>query len=179
MNVSPVKYADVPFGTPPVSMPGSRPHRESYVDKTVLADAALITLFHNAEQAATAAFAEVKGDLNITLIQSLILQAIAHEPGSQWAISQITGVDRSTLSDVVRRLEKSGLVTRERDEEDARRIICCVTERGREVAKAAAVASQSAGDKLLEPIPANKRNGFLRDLRAFVLGQEDSAGSQA
>ncbi len=87
----------------------------------------LLTLLHNAEQAATAAFAQVKGELNITLIQALILQTISHERGSQGAIVQTTGVDRSTLSDVVRRLEQNGLLTRERDEEDARRIICCIT----------------------------------------------------
>jgi DNA-binding MarR family transcriptional regulator len=144
-----------------------------------VADVRLITLFHNAEQAATAAFAQVKDDLNITLIQALILQSISHEPSSQWAIVQTTGVDRSTLSDVVRRLEKSGLVTRERDEEDARRMICSITEKGRELATGAALTLQSAIDKLLAPIPANKRNVFLSDLRAFVLGPEESTGSQA
>ncbi len=79
--------------------------------------------------------------LNITLIQPPILQTISHERGSQGAIVQTTGVDRSTLSDVVRRLEQNGLLTRERDEEDARRIICCITGKGHEVAKEAGVAS--------------------------------------
>ncbi len=51
-------------------------------------------------------------------------------------------------------------------------------EKGHEVAKEAGVASRLAADKLLEAIPTDKRNVFLSDLRAFVLGVEQSMGSQ-
>ena len=140
------------------------------MNQKVIADAALLTLLHNAEQAATAAFTEVKGDLQLTPAQALVLQALLQERDSQWTITQLTGVDKSTLSDIILRLEKRGLVTRERSINDARRIICRITLEGRDAAKDAAVVAQSALERLLEPIPSNKRSAFLNDLRAFVLG---------
>ncbi len=41
-----------------------------------------------------------------------------------------------------------------------------------------ALRPRLAADKLLEAIPTDKRNVFLSDLRAFVLGVEQSMGSQ-
>jgi DNA-binding MarR family transcriptional regulator len=151
----------------------------SCVDQTVLADAALITLLHNAEQAATAAFAEVKGNLQLTLAQTLVLLTLLEERDSQWTITQLTGVDRSTLSDIIRRLEKSGLVIRERSKDDARRILCRITPKGRDAAKEAAIVARSALERLLKPIPTIKRNAFLNDLQSFVLGQAKIIGMPA
>jgi MarR family transcriptional regulator, lower aerobic nicotinate degradation pathway regulator len=142
-----------------------------------VAEADLLALLHNAEQAATAAFAQFKGELNVTLSQALILQAISQEPRSQQAIVRITGVDRSTLSDVVRRLEQCDLISREPDEEDSRRVICHITENGRAVAKKAVAVSRTAVDRLLQPIPAAQRSRFLSNLRAFVLAFQASKGS--
>jgi MarR family len=69
-------------------------------------------LLHRAEQLASERFAHLVGD-TITLRQFAVLAAIAEAPGlSQSDLVRATGVDRSTLADMMNRMEKRGWVAR-------------------------------------------------------------------
>lgn len=83
----------------------------------------------HALQAYTAELAEALPDL--TDSQYMVLDALTrHAPCSQTAIVAVTGIDRSTLADIVGRLERKGLVARKRTKEDQRSYAVKLTEAG-------------------------------------------------
>lgn len=95
------------------------------------------TSIYKAHQAYSAAYeAELKvAGLNITPQQATVLCAIAGlETPSQTNLVDVTGVDRSTMADVVRRLSSKGMLTRKRTRSDARRYAVSLTPLGQRVA---------------------------------------------
>jgi DNA-binding MarR family transcriptional regulator len=77
-------------------------------------------------------------DDGLTLTQASILRAIrdSKEPPSQTDIVTATGIDRSTLADVMRRLIATKLATRKRDKNDARAYVVEITAEGARQLKA-------------------------------------------
>ena len=91
----------------------------------------LIHLLHRASQVAESIFDEEAKHLKLTPRQYIVLDAIAaHEGTSQTGIVDRTGIDRSTLADIVRRLQKEGLLARKRTKEDARAYAVKLTVQG-------------------------------------------------
>ena len=65
----------------------------------------LLHRLHRASQIATERFSSELGDAGLTPRQIIVLAAIAADEGaSQTTIVEATGVDRSTLADIVKRL---------------------------------------------------------------------------
>ncbi len=91
----------------------------------------LVSTIHRAYQIAASEVSEkVEG---ISHTQAMVLLAIAENPGtSQTKLVEATGVDRSTLADVVRRLLVRRLVARKRTKEDARAYAVTLTDAGAE-----------------------------------------------
>src|SRR5215510_8853476 len=88
-----------------------------------------IHLLHRASQAVEDAFASEVDIEGLTPRQLAVLTTIAqHEGLSQTGIVDRTGIDRSTLADIVRRLQKKGLLQRRRTKEDARAYAVKLTE---------------------------------------------------
>lgn len=70
---------------------------------------------------------------DITPRQYVVLRAILNHTGGEPCQRQIclaTGVDRSTLTDILRRLEAAGLITRTRQQSDQRRVTTALTPAG-------------------------------------------------
>ena len=66
-------------------------------------------------------YARETGNKDLTRQQYLVLAALEQHDGvSQTALVDATGIDRSTLAEMVRRLLARGLLTRKRTDEDAR-----------------------------------------------------------
>lgn len=114
-----------------------------------------------ADEAWTAA-AAAAGVENATPRQAVLLAAIADHPGStQTRLVELTGIDRSTLADMIRLLIKRGLVARRRTKEDARAYDVKLTTAGAEhlatlraVAQRAVTALDGVGiDRLAVPLP--------------------------
>lgn len=96
----------------------------------------IIRTIHNLAQAMDAAFKiefEAVG-CKTTPRQYEVLRAIneCDEP-SQTQIVAVTGIDRSTLADILLKLEGRELITRRRKKEDARANILTTTLAGREI----------------------------------------------
>lgn len=71
----------------------------------------LLHLLHRAGQAADELFADGMSDSDLTPRQFAVLVALGQEKGtSQTGIVGVTGIDRSTLAEIVRRLVARGLV---------------------------------------------------------------------
>jgi DNA-binding MarR family transcriptional regulator len=110
-------------------------------------------------------FARESGDKSLTKQQYLVLYALEHHEGvSQTALVDATGIDRSTLAEMVRRMLQRGLLTRKRTEEDARANAVAITPLGRRTLKAARLADERAERALLEPLPPTDRSRFVKYL---------------
>ncbi len=95
---------------------------------------------------------------------------MAREEGlSQTELVTRTGIDRSTLADVIRRLVQRGWLQRRRTSSDARAYAIRLTEEGREILKNAEPAAQRVDEKVLSGLSGEERDRFMRDLNTIVL----------
>jgi DNA-binding MarR family transcriptional regulator len=118
-------------------------------------------LLRRAEQFASEAFSHKK----VTLRQSEVLAAIAEgESRSQSDLVRSTGIDRSTLADIVKRLEKNGLISRTVAEGDGRARTVVLTRLGAETLEAVRPELQKVDDALLNVLPKGKRGAFVKIL---------------
>ena len=97
-----------------------------------------IHLLHRAGQCAGDIFhAEMKVD-GLTPRQLAVLVTVAQNEGlSQTGLVERTGIDRSTLADIVRRMQRKGLLQRRRTKEDARAYAVKLTDEGRKALRTA------------------------------------------
>ena len=132
-------------------------------------DKSPIHLLHRAGQCAGDAFAFEMGESDLTPRQYAILMAVSMNEGlSRTDLVELTGVDRSTLADIVRRMLKKGLLQRRRTKEDARAYAVRLTDDGWQVLKAAEPTVKRVDDRLLAALPTRQREQFLADLAAIV-----------
>jgi DNA-binding MarR family transcriptional regulator len=93
-------------------------------------------LLHRAGQVADMVSVDAIEALAITPRQLMALRSIrARGMSDQTAIVQDTGIDRSTIAAICKRLEGRGLITRERSMHDARVLECRVTPKGAKLRK--------------------------------------------
>ena len=91
-----------------------------------------IHLLHRAGQCAGDIFHAEMKDGDLTPRQLAVLLTVAHDEGlSQTGLVEYTGIDRSTLADIVRRLQTKGLLKRRRTKADARAYAVKLTDEGR------------------------------------------------
>jgi DNA-binding MarR family transcriptional regulator len=128
-----------------------------------------IHLLHRAGQCAGDIFhAEMKVD-GLTPRQLAVLVTVANNEGlSQTGLVDRTGIDRSTLADIVRRMQRKGLLQRRRTKEDARAYAVKLTDEGRKVLRAAEPLARKVDDRILDALPGRQRDQFINDLLAIV-----------
>lgn len=131
----------------------------------------MLHLFHRASQVAEETFHA--GDASgMTCRQYILLSAIAaHSGSSQTAFGRATGIDRSTLADIVRRLVKQGLVARRRTKEDTRAYAVTLTQKGKEALAEAIPRAAKVDAVLLEMLKPKERPQFLKSLQCIAEGQ--------
>jgi len=132
-------------------------------------DRSPIHLLHRAGQCASDIFQNELGEEALTPRQYAVLVAVSQNEGlSQTHLVEKTGVDRSTLADIVRRMLKKGLLQRRRTKDDARAYAVKLTDEGWRVLKAADPLARRVDDKILAVLPSQQRERFLQDLRAII-----------
>jgi len=118
-------------------------------------------------------YARESGARDLTKQQFTVLCALEHHEGaSQTALVEITGIDRSTLAEMVRRMLEKGLISRERTEEDQRANSVAITQAGRKALRAARSAADRAERALLDALPATERTRFLKSLSVIAAAAE-------
>jgi DNA-binding MarR family transcriptional regulator len=126
-------------------------------------------LLHRAGQYADELFAINAGSAHITPRQFAVLKAITEcQDPSQTTLVTKTGIDRSTMADIVHRLTTKGLVQRRRTRRDARTYAVRLTERGEAALKLAAPAARSTDERILAALSPAQRDAFLRSLSRIV-----------
>ena len=129
-----------------------------------------IHLLHRAGQCAGDIFQAEMGGGDLTPRQYAVLVTVAqHEGLSQTHLVERTGIDRSTLADVVRRMLKKGLLQRRRTKEDARAYAVKLTDEGWRALKTADPVAKRVDERLLSSLPSAQRERFLHDLNSIVL----------
>ncbi len=139
-----------------------------------------IHLLHRAGQCAGDIFANEIGETDLTPRQYAVLLSVSLNEGlSQTDLVEQTGVDRSTLADIVRRMLKKGLLQRRRTKEDARAYAVKLTDEGWRVLKAAEPVVKRVDDRILGALPQKQRDQLLNDLAAIVEAlTQPSAGNR-
>lgn len=126
-------------------------------------------LLHRANQCAGDVFAAEMSQSDLTPRQYAVLVTVAANEGlSQTGLVERTGIDRSTLADIVRRMLKKGLLQRRRTREDARAYAVKLTEEGSRAMKAAESCARRADDRILAALPARQREQMLDELVTLV-----------
>jgi len=138
-------------------------------------DGSVSHLIHRAEQCAGDIFARVAPSGQVTPRQFAILDEIADNPGiSQTGLVDKTGIDRSTLADIIRRMLEKGLVQRERTAEDARAYAVKLTRKGTNTLKKMKPLAEKVDKELLEAIPKEHREMFVSVLAQMVTTLSDT-----
>jgi DNA-binding MarR family transcriptional regulator len=95
--------------------------------------------------------------LGITGPQRLVLRIVGRFPGvSAGQLSRILHLDPSTLTGVLRRLERSGLVARRRDPRDGRRVMLGLSAAGRRLNVSTPGTIESVMREVLRKLPRRK-----------------------
>lgn len=121
-------------------------------------------LLHRAEQLAADRFTQLVGD-TITLRQFTVLAAIAEQPGlSQSDLARTTGVDRSTLADMMAKMEKRGWVVRTTSSSDKRAYSVLLGQAGGTLLSATMQHARAADAAILDLLPRTKGRTLLNTL---------------
>lgn len=128
-----------------------------------------IHLLHRAGQCAGDIFQTEMGVGDLTPRQFAVLVTVSQNEGlSQTHLVDKTGIDRSTLADIVRRMLKKGLLQRRRTKEDARAYAVKLTEEGWRVLRSAEPLAKRVDEKILSVLTTPQRDRFLQDLNTIV-----------
>ena len=132
-------------------------------------DTGLLALLHRSNQIGEKRFVESLGRSKVTARQYQVLALVAENEGaSQTRIVDLSGIDRSTLADVVKRLVEGKLIARRRVKSDARAYELKLTDEGRQVLEDTKPALKRAEASLLEDMSGEQRDVLISLLTRVV-----------
>lgn len=140
-------------------------------------------LLHRAVQLSLEIHGEEAGPEGLTQRQFAVLEVVGGHPGlSQTDLVRLTGIDRSTLADLVARMATKGLLDRERSTLDARAMVVRLSEAGRAALEAARPQVALADERLMALLPKSRRDvfiGLLTDLARTADRKPDEQKAEA
>jgi MarR family transcriptional regulator, temperature-dependent positive regulator of motility len=142
-------------------------------------DKSPLHMLHRAGQCAAELFQKELGDNDLTPRQYAVLLTVSNEEGlSQTQLVERTGIDRSTMADLMRRMLRKGILQRQRTRKDARTYAVSLTKSGALALKSAEPISRRVDAKILAFLPVDERGRLLAELTAMVqslAGADDEA----
>jgi DNA-binding MarR family transcriptional regulator len=126
-------------------------------------------LIRRLHQIHLALFAEECGAFGVTPVQYSILTVALAQPGlDQAALASEVGIDRTTVADVLARLERRGLVRRSRADRDARLKLVHATIAGRRLLARMDRHALRAHERTVAPLAPAERAAFINALVKLV-----------
>jgi MarR family transcriptional regulator, temperature-dependent positive regulator of motility len=117
------------------------------------ADLLWVDLLHRAGQCAERTFERHLGRIGVTARQYAILRAVATAQDlSQTQIQSLTGIDRSTTADMIRRMCRKGWLRRRRSSSDARRYVVRLTAEGGQLLHSVAQPARQTNEEIQNAI---------------------------
>jgi DNA-binding MarR family transcriptional regulator len=133
-------------------------------------------LLHRAGQCADSLFEAEAKDADLTLRQLVVLDAVASSKGPmQTELVERTGIDRSTISDIVRRLQKRRLLDRRRTKDDARAYAIALTDKGRQVLRKFEPIAKRIDEQVLAALTNKQRDQLMDALKSIVRAMQDGS----
>jgi DNA-binding MarR family transcriptional regulator len=113
-----------------------------------------------------------------TPVQTSVMQVLLSQPGmDQIALAGEIGIDRTTASSVLSRLEARGIVKREVDPEDRRTKRAFLTPTGKAMLQDMQTSIEAAHRELVKPLASADRARFLEQLLCLVQANNDKGRS--
>ena len=141
--------------------------RETQLDRSPL------HLLHRVHQRATELFQEKMAGIDLTARQYVILVTASQNDGaSQQDIIDVTGIDRSTVSQIMQTMIRKGLLKRRRTKDDAPAYAITLTDHGRDILKASEAIVTGVDEALVAALPATRAKTFLDNLRTIITRRE-------
>ncbi|WP_395651175.1 MarR family winged helix-turn-helix transcriptional regulator [Brevundimonas sp.] len=132
-------------------------------------------LMHRVLQLALDIYSEEAGADGPTQRQFAVMEAVSAKSGlTQTDLVRATGIDRSTLADLVARMTTKGLLEREKSAIDARAKAVKLSEAGTALLEAARPRVEAADRRILALLPKGKREGFI-ELLSDLANAADAA----
>lgn len=126
-------------------------------------------LIRRLHQIHLALFAEECASFDVTPVQYSIMTVVAEQPGLEQArLAYEVGIDRTTLANVVARLETRGLIRRDASDTDRRLKLVSLTRRGTTLLAKMDEPARRAHDRTIEALPPKERARFMEVLRRLV-----------
>src|SRR5262245_17974987 len=126
----------------------------------MMMDRSPLHLLHRAAQLSEEVF--VSNIAGITPRQFEVLVAIGENEGaSQETLSRSTGIDRSTLGAIIRRLVLRNLVRRRRTDKDGRTYAVTITSKGQHLRRQVEPLARKVDQRVLAALRENRREQFL------------------
>ncbi len=138
-------------------------------------------LIRRCHQISVGIFHDVCSEFDMTPIQFALMWGIRSNPGvDQVQLSRLIGVDRTTISNVILRLEKRGALKRSADATDRRVKRLALTPSGEKLLMRALPSVQKVQDQFLAPLDEDERTELIRLLtKAVSLNNENSRAPTA
>ena len=128
-----------------------------------------IHLLHRAGQRAEELFARSLEGQPLTVRQFIVLSIVEGEENlSQNLICERTGIDRSTMADIVKRLVTRGWLSRRRSRRDARMYAIRLTETGRKELERAIPVAMSVDADLVGELNVKQRQDLNSGLKRIT-----------
>lgn len=128
-------------------------------------------LIRRCQQRAVDLFVEEVGENGPNTRQFAVLINVFQNPGmSQTALVEASGIDRSTLTEVLKRMIDRGMISKVRTLEDQRANALFLTEAGMTVLESAFDAAERAQQRILEPLAGTDRSVAMSILEALAGG---------
>lgn len=135
-------------------------------------------LLHRALTRALELYTGEAGPGAVTQRQYAVLSAVGAKEGvTQAELVKVTGIDRSTIAELVARMDAKGLIGREPNPEDRRANIVTLTDKGWRALAEAHPAAAAADQAVLKLLPKGKRDDFLESLKVLA-GVSDKKASK-
>ena len=140
-------------------------------------------LMHRALQLALDIYSEEMGADGLTQRQFAVLEAASLKAGlTQTELVRMTGIDRSTLADLVTRMTAKGLLERERSTLDARAKAVRLSTEGAARLEAARPLVEAADKRIMALLPKGQLETFLAQLAELAAAADaapDAAKAEA
>lgn len=131
-------------------------------------------LIRRLHQIHTWLFSEETQEFNVTPVQFSLLTALGeHGEMDQNTLALEIGLERTSVAEVLPRLETRGLVERRRAEHDKRVRLVNITRKGRALVRRMEDAVRRAHDRTVEFLPEAERELFMLQLIKLVEAHND------
>jgi DNA-binding MarR family transcriptional regulator len=129
----------------------------------------IVHLIHRLGQQADDLFSRSVGRNGITARQFSVLASVAgNDHPSQTVLCAATGIDRSTMADIVRRLVKRGWLTRRRTRHDARTYAISLTVEGQRILDQVLPIATTVDATLISDLAVEEQQQFTSLLQNIV-----------